>query len=372
MTLTVEPPPLDALDAGVIVDARARQRRHRGLAAAIGLVALVVGIAVYFGLATGAGRSLSARLVVLTAAVKQDLSLAGDVRVTASLWPGAVGLCVGTADGVDSGTICDVPYPGPGIPVINSPGLPEWLAERPPPLGTEPIYLIAAPNVAAIRIANVTLTPHPHVGLPPGYTMLVVRIPTAPAGWPTRELRVTAFDRSGHILPFASSYLAPVQSSFKILALHSLAISAHTKCALTDTVTAYSGHPELEATRIVADPTAPQDSFFSCMDSGYVLTPYARDPVEFDAAILLSARHPGDRPGPLWGAAPVPGHTGLVEINSPPALANSRTQGSGSIIARRDGNTWLTAQTQSGHPTLAQRIQFITGLHLAVLDVDKP
>ena len=52
MTLTVEPPPVEALDAGVIEEARARQRRHRGIAAAATVVA--AGIAA-IGLAAGGG-----------------------------------------------------------------------------------------------------------------------------------------------------------------------------------------------------------------------------------------------------------------------------------------------------------------------------
>ena len=49
MTLT-ERPPVEALDAGVIEDARARQRRHRGIAATVtvaaaGIAALVLGFA---------------------------------------------------------------------------------------------------------------------------------------------------------------------------------------------------------------------------------------------------------------------------------------------------------------------------------------
>ena len=39
MTLTVEPPPVEALDAGVIEEARSRQRRHRSMAAVAGLMA---------------------------------------------------------------------------------------------------------------------------------------------------------------------------------------------------------------------------------------------------------------------------------------------------------------------------------------------
>jgi hypothetical protein len=34
----------------------------------------------------------------------------------------------------------------------------------------------------------------------------------------------------------------------------------------------------------------------------------------FETAILLNAKSPGRAPAPLWGAIPVPGHPGIVQI----------------------------------------------------------
>jgi hypothetical protein len=373
VTVTVEPPSVEALDAGVIQDARRRQWRQRRVALLSGLAIVGLGTVVYFGLSAHAGGAFSDRRVVVDVAVTPVVTAADDLRVTPSLWPGAVGLCVGRVDGLDSGTICDLPYPGRGIPVIESPGLPEWLAERPPPLGGEPIYLITAPNVAKVKIGRTTLTPRPAADLPPGDGMLAVRIPTSgtaslPGRQPLREIKVTAFDRSGHVLSFAPKYLAPVQTSFKIVALHSLARSPRARCVLGD-VPGYSGGPGLESERIAGDPVAPQDAFFSCVNSVYVRTPVARRPIEFYVAILLDARDAGRRPGPLWGATPVPGHPAFVEDTSPAALYNSDTSQSGSLIARRAGKAWLVAATEFGHPTLAQRIQFIAALRIARLDL---
>ena len=45
----VEPPNVEALDAGVIEDARGRQRRHRLVGAAAVLAAIVLAVAAYFG-----------------------------------------------------------------------------------------------------------------------------------------------------------------------------------------------------------------------------------------------------------------------------------------------------------------------------------
>ena len=54
MSVTVKPPPADSPDAGVIEEARARQRRHRGLAAA-GVIAAGVTAALLLGFAGGGG-----------------------------------------------------------------------------------------------------------------------------------------------------------------------------------------------------------------------------------------------------------------------------------------------------------------------------
>lgn len=54
MTVTVEPPPVQAPDAGVIEEARARQRRYRGMAGAAMAAAAVIA-ALLFGFAGGGG-----------------------------------------------------------------------------------------------------------------------------------------------------------------------------------------------------------------------------------------------------------------------------------------------------------------------------
>jgi len=56
MSVTVKPPPAEAPDAGVIEEARARQRRQRGIAGA-GAIAAVLIAALLLGFAGGGGRS---------------------------------------------------------------------------------------------------------------------------------------------------------------------------------------------------------------------------------------------------------------------------------------------------------------------------
>jgi len=60
MAATVEPPPVEALDAGVIEDARARQRRHRRVAGVIAAAAVVVAAVAYGASGSGGGHSAPA------------------------------------------------------------------------------------------------------------------------------------------------------------------------------------------------------------------------------------------------------------------------------------------------------------------------
>lgn len=59
MTATLEPPPVESPDAGVIEEARARQRRHRSVVVAAAVV--TIGAALIAGFAGGGGGSASSR-----------------------------------------------------------------------------------------------------------------------------------------------------------------------------------------------------------------------------------------------------------------------------------------------------------------------
>ena len=65
------------------------------------------------------------------------------------------------------------------------------------------------------------------------------------------------------------------------------------------------------------------------------------------AAVLLDARYPGARLGPIPGARPVPGHPSAVDFAD------------GSLSARRIGNAWLVVKGGSG---TAQRLQVLDAL----------
>ena len=59
MTVTVEPPPVEAIDAGVIDEARARQRRHRVVAALLVVALAALAVGAYFGSNEGSGAGSS-------------------------------------------------------------------------------------------------------------------------------------------------------------------------------------------------------------------------------------------------------------------------------------------------------------------------
>jgi hypothetical protein len=59
MIVTVEPPPVEALDAGVIDEARARQHRHRIIAAVLVVALAALAVGAYFGSDGGSGAGSS-------------------------------------------------------------------------------------------------------------------------------------------------------------------------------------------------------------------------------------------------------------------------------------------------------------------------
>ncbi|MGA2470181.1 MAG: hypothetical protein ABSG64_05775 [Solirubrobacteraceae bacterium] len=66
---------------------------------------------------------------------------------------------------------------------------------------------------------------------------------------------------------------------------------------------------------------------------------------KIEAVILLDARHPGSRPGPLPGAVAVPGHPGIVA--SPGWNADASYDSTG-FVARRIGDAWLVVDNSFG------------------------
>ena len=100
--------------------------------------------------------------------------------------------------------------------------------------------------------------------------------------------------------------------------------------------------------------------FLSCIDAEYYLHGW---PIE--AAVLLDGRQPGQVPGPIPGARPVPGQPGIVDLPTGhfPSSLFSRNFG---VTAKRVGDAWLVAQ---GGYDLAQRVQVLNALRISKLDL---
>ncbi|HEY4810040.1 MAG TPA: hypothetical protein VIH71_03180, partial [Solirubrobacteraceae bacterium] len=122
----------------------------------------------------------------------------------------------------------------------------------------------------------------------------------------------------------------------------------------------------------------------------------------FETALLLNAKAPGSAPAPLWGALPVPGHPGIVQIPSvqrqihlPPlsaaaakrilevdtkqvgraraeqVLRESQRRNFSEVfvpaaVARRVGPAWLIVREGN---SLQQRIAFLQSLHVSRMEL---
>lgn len=62
-------------------------------------------------------------------------------------------------------------------------------------------------------------------------------------------------------------------------------------------------------TRIAGDPSISTAGWLTCLNAWF-----STGAGSFEAAILLNGSSPGRRPAMLWGAIPLPGHPGMVEI----------------------------------------------------------
>jgi hypothetical protein len=100
--------------------------------------------------------------------------------------------------------------------------------------------------------------------------------------------------------------------------------------------------------------------FLSCIDAEYYLHGW---PIE--AAVLLDGRQPGQVPGPIPGARPVPGQPGIVDLPTGhfPSSLFGRNFG---VTAKRVGDAWLVVQ---GGYDLAQRVQVLNALRISKLDL---
>ena len=370
MTLTVEPPPVEALDAGVINDASARRRRQRGVITLGVLLAVIIGVVAYRANAGGNPQRFPAAAPAVTSGslrpwpradfeffITPDLVPAHTAGLTMTArYVGGASSCEGACSGyVGGATPIGMIIGGTGAGVLAS-----------VPHNVLPDYvLFVAPDVAAVRVGDLgTVGSRTSSGLPPGDKIVAFAVPQtaqsqSPLGPLGRGVALTALNSHGEVLqppsPLPANLAAPTRSTERSGA-----------CAVAATVRGLVDIQPLALTMIKLLPASTPGLFLSCLDDKYAL-----GASKFNVAILLNAHRPGTPPPALWGSTPVPGHPGTVEVAPPPDFPTNQDT-TAPLHARRAGNAWLVVQARPGfspNPTQAQRIHVLDSLRITRLNL---
>jgi hypothetical protein len=414
--------PLEIED-GVIEEARRRQRRRRMTGIALGAGAAV--IALLAPLIGGGGKggsgpsgarppgeSTKLTLVHGRAFVGGQPTLMG---VTPSLQAGNVGVCVRVVDEAS----CNGPFPSAAYPIYG--GGEGFRAEERVGADGEIDAIFTGPSVAAMRVAHVgTFRAEPAPGLPAGVKQIVFYRPPGSRGSvlaPGLSPRIlqgfesarhgpalteTLLDASGRPIRIGKS-----PPSFTLANSYwqgSQAAPARGRCATSSSLPGVRTEWGQVATEIAPDRAVAGPAWLTCLHTWFTV-----GGASYETALLLNASSPGGPPAMLWGAIPVAGHPGFVEI--PPvqqeidfriprlshkqearelaertrmfgrarALREQRraAQAAGKehsywdvfvppTVARRVGPAWLLVRDGS---SLAQRIAFLQALHVTRINL---
>lgn len=192
------------------------------------------------------------------------------------------------------------------------------------------------------------------------------RVPAGP-GLTSRRIRAAALiplDAAGQVIPVSRSNLGGFPSTAFWQAPSAVTPTIHEPpyhgpthpgpgaCELGQSglpgLTPEWGHTLARITPITG---AQGELLLSCIDTHYYLHGWP-----LTAAVLVNAQHPGAPPGPLPGATPVAGATGIVD--SPDA----------GLSGRWVGNAWLVVSGGSG---TAQRLRVLTALRITQLKLTR-
>jgi hypothetical protein len=328
MPLSVAPRPADGPDAGVIEEARKRQRRRRAAGIAFSGLAAVVAVALWIGGGGRGGSGVHGESVSIGRPPRLTLmhgrafigGRPAPVSVEPSLQAGNVGVCIHVSG---EGGSCNGTPPTASDPIYGGEdGL--TVEEKVGPNG-ELSALFTSARVAAVRVAHLGTFPARHVaGLPPGAkAMLFYRPPGARGsvvgpgisprlllsfehGRRGPALTETLLDAAGRPIPVHVAQTFELSNSYWQGAA---APPTRGRCAMSSS---YAGARTLwgqVATTIAPDPAVTVPAWLTCLHVWY-----AAGNAAFETAILLNANAPGSPPAPLWGAIAVPGHPGIVQI----------------------------------------------------------
>jgi hypothetical protein len=179
------------------------------------------------------------------------------------------------------------PYPAPRQPLI---GDVVWRPEAQVGPHGEIDFMLAAPNVAAVRVAGIG-------------TFKTLALPGLPA-----------HDRA------RSPPATPAPFSYQQLLARGL--PAASRCAPSTRLAGVHIQWGEVATQIAPDRAAHGNALLSCLQGRY-----AHRNAAFQAAVLLNAQASGPAPAPLWGAVALPKHPGIfVRDSIAEALAERDTE----------------------------------------------
>jgi hypothetical protein len=419
---TATPSPAVEIEDGVIEEARRRQRRRRRVGLALGAATVAIGIAALLiggsGGSSGAPGEPSPAGPLKLALVHGRAFVGGQpalMGVTPSLQAGNVGVCVR----VVGETSCNGPYPTAADPVYGG-GEGFSPEEKVGPAG-EIDALFTGPSVAAIRVAHLgTFKAQAAPGLPPGAKQIVFYRPPGSRGSVLAPglspqvlrsgfkhvhydpaLTETLLDASGHPIPVGKSPTFTLPIGYW---QGSQAPPAQGRCAIGSSLAGVRTEWGEVATEIAPDPTITTPGWLTCLNAWF-----SAGGASYEAAVLLNAQWPGRPPAMLWGAIPLPGHPGVVEI--PPVqrevhyyfprpsraqaareLARDTMRGGRaraerlmrqverlagreqtawdvfvpSTVARRVGPAWVLVRYGNN---LAERLRFLAALHVAKIEL---
>ena len=329
--LRTTPFPKVEIEDGVIEEARRRQRRRRmaGIALGAGAVAIALSALLIGG---GSGNSGAARRIFASRSVEGGARARARIRRRPTGADGSHTIVAGRQRrsvrkghrrGFDSED-CNGPFPTAADPIYGG-GEGFSPEEKVGPAG-EIDAIFTGPGVAAMRVAHLgTFKAEPATGLPPGAKQIVFYRPPGSRGTVLAPglspqvlragfkhvhygpaLTETLLDASGHPIPVGKSPVFTLPNSYW---QGTQAPPPKGRCAISSSLAGVRTAWGEVATKIVADPNITTPGWFTCLNTWFSL-----NGVSYEAAVLLNARSPGRPPAMLWGAIPVPGHPGMVEI----------------------------------------------------------
>lgn len=317
-----------AIDAGVIEEARRRQRRRRATGIALGaLAAAIATSALLIGggsaskpRAPGESRSGGPARLTLVHGRAYSGGQPALIGVTLSLQAGNVGVCLKVVAAGD----CNGPLPSPAYPIYGGGG--GFRAEGKVGPEGEIDVIFTGPDVAAMRVAHLgTFDAESAPGLPPGAKQIVFYRPPGSRGSVLAPglssqvlqgferarhepaLTETLLDASGHAIALGkppSTFVLP--NSY----WHGTQPApARGRCAISSSLSGVRTQWAQVATELAPDRDISGPGWLTCLHAWLSL-----HGADYETAVLLNAGSPGRRPAPLWGAIPVPGHPGVVQI----------------------------------------------------------